>query len=346
MAQKLKRVERNLYLDTDTGIYHVRAMVGGVAKGPFSTYQTTLRMALRKRNEIMARLQERADAEPEVPTLREHWNSYRERKTKASSTWNGQVGRMERRLLPAYGDVRLNAFTKAQIEWYVQRLRKQKLAEGTIAQDIRLLKAVLNDALDNNIIDRNPLRKFGGPKIGVRQRVLTHDEQAKLENVCCPESKRFVLFQLATGIRLDESAKLDPSHINWERHEFKVLGKGSKERWVPVLLQHEGALQAIVKEQLELTGGNRLWTRSGEALRELLYRQCVKANIPKLGPHTLRHTFATRYLEGGGDIYILSKILGHASVRVTEMVYAHVKPRELAALSANVELGVRYGNSA
>ena len=344
MAQHLQRVERNLYLDTDTGIYHVRAMLNGKAYGPFSTFQTTLKMALRRRDTIMTDLQKRSEQAKEVPTLKVHWESYRKRKTKTEGTWRGQETRMNLRLLPTYGHHRLNEFSNAQMEFYVQRFRKEGLAEGTISQDIRLLKALLNDALDNNLIARNPLRKFKGPQIGKRTRVLTLEEQAKLEAVATPEARRFLLFVLATGVRVEEAATLTPSKdINWEAGEFRVLGKGRKHRWVPILKDAEGAVKAIVKEQLELTGKDALWTRGKDALRELLYRTCVRAGIPKLGPHTLRHTFATRYLQGKGDIFILSQILGHASVLVTQLSYAHLIPRDLVERSKGVELGVRYG---
>jgi integrase len=349
MGQKLQRVERNLYLDTDTGIYHVRAMVNGKAYGPFSTFQTTLKMALRKRDTIMSDLQARGEAAKEVPTLKEQWESYRKRKTKAAGTWRGQETRMSLRLLPTYGHHRLNEFSKAQMEFYVQKLRKQGLAEGTIAQDIRLLKAILNDALDNGLIERNPLRKFKGPKIGKRERILTPEEQDKIEAVASPEARRFLLFVLATGVRVEEAATIVPSSdFNWETGEFRVLGKGRKHRWVPILKTAESAVKRIVTEQLELTGKDQLWTRGKDALRELLYRTCVRAGVDKLGPHALRHTFATRYLQGdgrkGGDIFILSQILGHASVLVTQLCYAHLIPRDLAERSSDVELGVHYGS--
>jgi integrase len=64
-----------------------------------------------------------------------------------------------------------------------------------------------------------------------------------------------------------------------------------------------------------------------------------KAGIAHVHPHVLRHTFATRYLAGGSDIYILSKILGHASVTMTERVYAHLLKEDLYQRSQHIQLG-------
>jgi integrase len=72
--------------------------------------------------------------------------------------------------------------------------------------------------------------------------------------------------------------------------------------------------------------------------REELARYAKKAKIDHVFPHALRHTFATRYLQGGGDIYVLSKILGHASVTMTERVYAHVQKDDLVQRSKHVQL--------
>ena len=66
----------------------------------------------------------------------------------------------------------------------------------------------------------------------------------------------------------------------------------------------------------------------------------ARAKIPSLTPHVLRHTFGTRWLQAGGDIYKLSKILGHSSVAVTEAHYAHLLKEDLVAASQQVKIPV------
>lgn len=83
--------------------------------------------------------------------------------------------------------------------------------------------------------------------------------------------------------------------------------------------------RAALEEQLDEEG--RLWTQNPQRLREVLAEGSARAKIPALSPHALRHTFGTRWLQAGGDIYKLSKILGHSSVGVTEAHYAHLLSR-------------------
>ena len=66
----------------------------------------------------------------------------------------------------------------------------------------------------------------------------------------------------------------------------------------------------------------------------------ARAKIPALTPHSLRHTFGTRWLQAGGDIYKLSKILGHSSVAVTEAHYAHLLKEDLVAASQQIKIPV------
>jgi len=66
----------------------------------------------------------------------------------------------------------------------------------------------------------------------------------------------------------------------------------------------------------------------------------ARAKIPSLSPHVLRHTFGTRWLQAGGDIYKLCKILGHSSVAVTEAHYAHLLKEDLVAASEQIKIPV------
>ena len=72
----------------------------------------------------------------------------------------------------------------------------------------------------------------------------------------------------------------------------------------------------------------------------MLAQGAERAKIPRITPHALRHTFGTRWLQAGGDIYKLSKILGHSSVAVTEQHYAHLLKEDLVAASQQVKIPV------
>ena len=113
-----------------------------------------------------------------------------------------------------------------------------------------------------------------------------------------------------------------------------MIGKFRKERDVPMQPDANEAL----KEQLQEEG--KLWKQNPQRLREVLAEGSARAKIPSLTPHALRHTFGTRWLQAGGDIYKLSKILGHSSVAVTEAHYAHLLKEDLVAASQQVKIPI------
>ena len=96
--------------------------------------------------------------------------------------------------------------------------------------------------------------------------------------------------------------------------------------------------RASLEEQLEEEG--KLWKQNPQRLREVLTEGSTRAKISSITPHVLRHTFGTRWLQAGGDIYKLSKILGHSSVAVTEAHYAHLLKEDLVAASQQVKIPV------
>ncbi len=140
---------------------------------------------------------------------------------------------------------------------------------------------------------------------------------------------------LGTGARLDEIRNIDPDRdINWQDGTVHVIGKFRKERDIPM----QPDSQAALAEQIEAEG--RLWKQNPQRLREVLAQGAERAKMPRITPHALRHTFGTRWLQAGGDIYKLSKILGHSSVAVTEAHYAHLLKEDLIAASQQVKIAV------
>ncbi len=146
---------------------------------------------------------------------------------------------------------------------------------------------------------------------------------------------RFAVARLALGCRLDEIRDIDSRRdIDWRRGTVHVTGPFRKERDVPM----QPDARSAIEERLDEEG--RLWTQNPQRLREVLAEGCARAKIPALSPHALRHTFGTRWLQAGGDIYKLSKILGHSSVGVTEAHYAHLLKDDLVAASQQVRIPV------
>lgn len=141
----------------------------------------------------------------------------------------------------------------------------------------------------------------------------------------------------ATGIRVSELCGLDHRSFDESRNTLQVLGKGSKERVVPVGIPAVKALQRYLKESrphlaTEHSGsaiflGSRGKRIDQRTVREVVYG-AMQAVGSTMGPHGLRHTAATHLLEGGADLRTVQEILGHSSLATTQ-IYTHVSPERL-----------------
>jgi len=329
----LKRTQhRNLYIDPASGIYIVRKMVRGVPR-EISTGHTTEAMALRKMHQILLALanQKEGWAPKKSLTLAAWWKNYQEAKDKAPLTWASNEDGMNH-WLPELGKLDLPDITHNLIERIAKR-RKKQASPGTVARDLKVLKSVLQAALESNHIEKHPMKGIRMPKAGIRERVLSLDDQTKMQAVMSPRDERWMLFILGTGLRLTEVKTFRLRDLNWGTRILTVLGKGKKLREVPLLSPE---LDDIIREQADEVGEGPLFPMAKVTLHDMLTRKCKLAGVDRFGPHTLRHTFATRYLQEGGDIYVLSKLLGHSSVSVTERVYAHLVTQDVATLSRHI----------
>lgn len=143
----------------------------------------------------------------------------------------------------------------------------------------------------------------------------------------------------ATGARVSELCGLDLDDINYERNTIRVLGKGNKERTIPIGAPAMRAVEAWLKD-----GRETLVTNNSEravflgmrgkridqrAVRTVVYEALTALEgVELMGPHALRHSAATHLLEGGADLRTVQEILGHASLATTQ-IYTHVTTERL-----------------
>ncbi len=142
----------------------------------------------------------------------------------------------------------------------------------------------------------------------------------------------------ASGIRVSELCGLDLGDVDGERRSVRVLGKGGRERVVPMGFLPRGPCGSGSRP-----GGPPVTARSGAALflgarggrldprtaRRVVHARIAAAgSVPDTGPHGLRHTAATHLLEGGADLRSVQEILGHASLATTQ-IYTHVSVERL-----------------
>jgi len=141
------------------------------------------------------------------------------------------------------------------------------------------------------------------------------------------------------GLRVSELCGLDLVNLEFEEGFLKVLGKGSKERWVPVGLMASQALQEYLRtERLEQrvskTEPAVFLNKHGKRLSRISVWKTIKrlallANVKiELSPHTFRHSFATHLLDNGADLRIVQELLGHSNITTTQ-IYTHLSKEYL-----------------
>ena len=147
---------------------------------------------------------------------------------------------------------------------------------------------------------------------------LLPDEYDELSNACKDPLEKMAVWTLGdTGMRVSELCSLTPSNILWQQRAFRVKGKGgpfgkkSKARVVPF----SNRVRAVIEPHFALHDSFPVGVRRVQKLvKEIANRACISREVT---PHVLRHTFATLFLQKGGSIAALSRILGHDRLETT-----------------------------
>jgi site-specific recombinase XerD len=202
----------------------------------------------------------------------------------------------------------------------------------------------------NNAITLNPAQSISAPKLPRRlPQVLTPEQTAVLLDAITGskplELRDRALFELiySSGLRCQEALDLTFRDVDFGESQIRTKGKGRKVRVIPVGAPALRALEKYLQEGRTrlVTGGSTedhiFVSRTGRGLsssdvQRRLARYLIRAGAPSgTSPHTLRHSFATHLLEGGADLRVIQELLGHSSLRTTQ-VYAHVSAAHLRAV--------------
>lgn len=220
-------------------------------------------------------------------------------------------------------------------------------ARSTISRKLSVVRSFLRFCEENALVEASPAAGVRSPKLPRRlPQVLTPDQMSSLLDAIGGsgplELRDRALFELiyASGLRCSEALDLRLRDISFDAGQLRAKGKGRKVRMVPVGAPALEALKRYVNEGRGrlVSGGTDedyvFLSRTGRPLsssdvRRRLARYLGVAGAP-LGtsPHTLRHSFATHLLEGGADLRVIQELLGHSSLRTTQ-VYAHVSAAHL-----------------
>lgn len=228
--------------------------------------------------------------------------------------------------------------TSKDIEKYIKSLND--LAPTTISNNISALKSFYNYYIKLDKISSNPCDAIKMPKLGTHlPTYLTLNEIDKLLDISIEtpfdaRNKAILELMYGTGLRISEVITLEFKNIDYEECIVRVMGKGSKERIVPINDYAIGSLKnyttnyrpLLVKKTLNnylfLNNHGGPMTRQG--VFKMIKAESLKKGITKnISPHTLRHTFATHLLENGADLRIIQELLGHEDISTTQ-VYTHL----------------------
>ena len=218
---------------------------------------------------------------------------------------------------------------------------RKKLSERSQARLLSSLRSFYDWLVLEKVIEENPCDKVDMPKLGVYlPKVLSVEEvEAIIDSVQREDwfglrDKAILEVLYGCGLRVSEAVELKISGVYLDEGFLRVIGKGNKERLVPLGEMAGDALRNYLDsrpapadaESDDVLFLNRFGKRfSRVSMFNLVKKQALAAGITKeLSPHTFRHSFATHLVENGADLRVVQEMLGHESITTTE-VYTHIE---------------------
>jgi site-specific recombinase XerD len=226
--------------------------------------------------------------------------------------------------------------------------REDSLSMETVHGYFRALHAFFSWAVRERLITDNPIRDLRAPKVPHRlMPYFTIEDIERLLNTAqgngaaSQRTYATLILLFDTGIRASELTGLKVADVNLTQGYLKVIGKGNKERIVPMGRQCQRVLHRYIgqyRPSPALPGTDNVFlTAQGYPLKQdYLYRimakACKQAGIQtkRPGPHTCRHTFARNFLSNGGNLLVLQRILGHTSLEMVRR-YVNLQTDDLVA---------------
>lgn len=215
----------------------------------------------------------------------------------------------------------------------------------TIAHSLTVINSFYGFLIDEKIITTNPCTNIKGPKLPKKLPVyLTEEEVNKLLDIrlITPydyRNKAMLELLYASGLRITELCNLKITDVDLNNEFIRVVGKGKKERIVPLTdlaINHlktylNNYRNIILKDKISdyLFISNSLTNISRQAFFKIIKKECQRCGITKnVSPHVLRHSFATHLLKHGADLRIIQELLGHEDISTTQ-IYAHLVNEKL-----------------
>ena len=230
----------------------------------------------------------------------------------------------------------LASFNKEDVIDYLERLRDKGLSPASLARTLSGIRGFSKYAIISRARQTDPTENLESPRLW--QRVPKAISVGKVKDLFSAEDaddggfaardRAMMELMYAAGLRVSELVSLKLADLNLDAGFLRVMGKGSKERVVPVSRRALGAVKRYIEGPRngpwKKTGSEYLFlTRLGKPMSRQRFWQTLKEIAAKAGlklsPHVLRHSFATHLLEGGADLRSLQKMLGHSDIATTQI---------------------------
>ncbi|HDS03553.1 MAG TPA: tyrosine recombinase [Firmicutes bacterium] len=271
---------------------------------------------------------------------------YRVEKNASAHTVRSYSGDLKRISLWALDKKKeITGLSRAELLDYFKWMRQEGYAPATIYRNYASLKEFYAFLADEERIALSPMEKMDSPKrLRTLPEVLSEEQTERLLNgidISQPKgirNKAILEFMYATGARASEVITVETVSVLWEYEVVRLLGKGNKERFVPLgryalesLRNYSSIREGLLglrhaEMKLFLNMRGRPLSRSG---LWRIVKECFEAaGLSRAHPHTLRHSFATHLLNHGADIRYVQEMLGHSDISTTQ-IYTHITDDEL-----------------
>lgn len=236
------------------------------------------------------------------------------------------------------------AWQSESLQEYFYYLRSERSYQASsLAQTISCFKSLDHWLLSQGVITQESTSHIKSPKLDqkivdfISQDVL--DQEVQIEELKGKDLRQWCVFEVfyASGMRLAELHGLNWSDISWSPLQAKVLGKGNKERLVPLTQRAAKLLTTLALEQglnpdsssMRSYAQSPFLNPKGERISQRTLQKDIQSLLQSFGwqgkasPHMLRHSFATHMMENGAEILTVKELMGHSSIQSTQ-VYTHV----------------------
>ena len=240
------------------------------------------------------------------------------------------------------GTTDLDSIDMQTVENFFAYLYDMSIGAKSQARILSGLKSFYRYLLEEEIVDKDPTELISSPTLGRHlPEVLSYEEIQKmidsidLSDPLGHRNKAMIEVMYGCGLRVSELINLQISNIFRDDGFIRVIGKGDKERLIPIgdgslkiLFNYIDGARKHIKIKPKFTDTVFLNRRGGGLTRQMVFlivKELAEANnITKtISPHTFRHSFATHLIEGGANLIAVQQMLGHASISTTE-IYTHI----------------------